>query len=161
MATRRRQAAHDSGEDLWNRVEAAGEPGLATDEAMGSNTRGQFEYGKGWIKDKKCKAEKKCWVYHHGMYSVTVDPDKSTMYASERMRSLYRQARRIYDCSIAPLPPAAQKLPTVKLLRSQCESIFAAMSVLEAAGFSAETAVKKETSAKKRASTSAVKTRTR
>ncbi|MFE2595778.1 hypothetical protein ACFXCZ_04620 [Streptomyces sp. NPDC059396] len=156
----RRQAAHDSGEDIWNRVTKAGEAGLSTERAMGRNTRGQFERGKGWIKDKKCKAEKRGWVYHHGTYIVTVDPDKCTMYATERLRSLYKQAERIYNCSILPLPPEAQKLPTVRLLRSQCESIFASMSVLESAGFSAATAVQQTASTPQRATTGTSRKRT-
>lgn len=159
MATTRRQAAHDSGEDIWNRVAAAGESGLSTDKAMGRNTRGQFERGKGWIRDKKCKADKKCFVRYRSRYAVTVDPDKCTMYASERLRSLYRQAQRIYKCSIEPLPPTAQALPTVRLLRSQLDSIFAAMSVLEAAGFSPDTAAHKAAPPKVTAGSS--KTRTR
>ncbi|WP_416485267.1 hypothetical protein [Streptomyces sp. CL12] len=160
MATRRRQAAHDSGEDIWNRVEEAGEVGLPTRESMGNNTPAQFEHGKRWIKDKKCKAEKKCFVRYRGHYAVTLDADKCTMYATERMRSLYRQAERVFNCAIAPLPPAAQKLPSVKLVRSQCESIFAAMSVLEAAGFSAETAAKHQPTTET-ARASSAKSRTR
>lgn len=142
MATRRRQAAHDSGEDIWNRVEKAGESGLLTEKAMGRNTRGQFERGKAWIKDNKCKSEKKGWVYHHGAYTITVDPYKCTLYATDRLRSLYRQAQRIYNCSIVILPAEAQELPTVRLLRTECENIFAAMALLEAAGFSPQAAVK-------------------
>ncbi|MGY0060616.1 hypothetical protein ACWY4P_29435 [Streptomyces sp. LZ34] len=87
MATRRRQAAHDSGEDIWNRVEKAGEAGLLTEQATGRNTRGQFERGKAWIKENKCKSEKKGWVYHHGVYTITVDPYKCTLYATDRLRS--------------------------------------------------------------------------
>ncbi|WP_327075642.1 hypothetical protein OG196_43905 (plasmid) [Kitasatospora purpeofusca] len=142
MTTTRRQAAHDTGEDIWTRVAKAGEDGLLKQKAIGHNTQGQFERGKAWIKDTKCKSEKKAWVYHHGAYTVTLDPDKCTLYASDRLRSLYKQAVRIYDCSLAVLPPEAQKLPTVRLLTVQCQSIIAAMDVLEASGFSPETAVK-------------------
>ncbi|MER7793578.1 hypothetical protein [Streptomyces sp. NPDC097640] len=142
MATRRRQAAHDSGEDIWNRVEKAGEAGLLTEQAMGRNTRGQFERGKAWIKDYKCKSEKKGWTYHHGTYTVTVDHHKCTLYATERLQSLHQQAQRIYNCSIVILPPEEQELPTVRLLRGVCENIFTSMALLEAAGFSAQSAAK-------------------
>ncbi|MFI1825418.1 hypothetical protein ACH41E_03035 [Streptomyces sp. NPDC020412] len=154
MTTRRRQAAHDSGEDIWNRVAEAGEAGLLTEQAMGRNTRGQFERGKAWIKDKKCQAEKMGWVYHHGTYIVTNDPNDCTMYATERLRSLFKQTERVYKCAILPLPPEAQKLPTVRLLRSLCESIFASMSVLESAGFSAPTATQQEASKPQKAASS-------
>ncbi|MFD7734563.1 hypothetical protein ACFV6F_29810 [Kitasatospora phosalacinea] len=142
MTTTRRQAAHDTGEDIWTRVARAGEDGLLKQDAIGHHTPGQFERGKAWIKDSKCKSEKRAWVYHHGAYVVTLDPDKCSLYASDRLRSLYRQAVRIYECSLAVLPADAQQLPTVRLLSAQCQSIITAMAVLEAAGFSPVDAAK-------------------
>lgn len=141
MTTTRRQAAHDSGEDIWERVAAAGEDGLGKDRAVGRNTESQFERGKSWIRDVKCGTEKKSFVRYHDHYTVTLDPDKCTAYAAERMRSLYRQAVRIYKCSLKELPPEAQGLLTVTLLTKELQSIFDAMKVLEAAGFSPKTAV--------------------
>ncbi|WP_208614937.1 hypothetical protein, partial [Streptomyces caeruleatus] len=111
-------------------------------EAMGRNTRGQFERGKSWIRDVKCGAEKKSFVRYRGHYTVTVDADKCTAYAAERMQSLYRQAVRIYKCSLKELPPEAQELLTVTLLTKQLQSIFDAMDILKAAGFSPQTAAK-------------------
>jgi hypothetical protein len=142
MMRTRRQPAHASGEDIWERVAAAGEDGLARDQAIGRNTKGQFERGKGWIRDVKCAAEKKSFVRYHDHYTVTTDADKCTAYAAERMQSLYRQAVRIYKCSLAELPPEAQQLLTVTLLTKQLQSIFDAMDILKAAGFSPATAAK-------------------
>lgn len=142
MVTGRRQAAHDSGEDIWNRVEKAGEAGLLTEQAVGRNTRSQFERGKAWIKDTKCKSEKKGFVRYHGAYTITVNDNKCTLYATDRLQSLHQQAQRIYNCSIVILPPEAQELPTVRLLRGVCENIFTSMALLEAAGFSPQAAAK-------------------
>ncbi|MGW1054313.1 hypothetical protein [Streptomyces sp. NPDC002521] len=143
MTTTRRQAAHDSGEDIWKRVAKEGEDGLPPERAIGRNTRSQFERGKGWIRDVKCGAEKKSFVRYRGHYVVTVDHDKCTAYAAERMQSLYRQAVRIYKCALKELPPEAQELLTVTLLTKQLQSIFDAMDILKAAGFSPETAAAK------------------
>lgn len=140
MTTTRRQAAHDSGEDIWERVARAGEDGLPRERAIGRNTKSQFERGKGWIRDVKCEAEKKSFVRYHDHYTVTLDPDKCTAYAAERMQSLYRQAVRIYKAALKELPPESQKLLTVTLLSKQLQSIFDGMEVLRAAGFSPKTA---------------------
>ncbi|GAA2233309.1 hypothetical protein [Streptomyces nogalater] len=143
MTTTRRQAAHDSGEDIWSRVAKAGEEGLPPERAIGRNTRGQFERGKSWIRDVKCGAEKKSFVRYRGHYAVTLDPDKCTAYAAERLQSLYKQAVRIYKSSLKELPPESQELLTVTLLTKQLQSIFDAMDILKAAGFSPETAAAK------------------
>ncbi|MFV0128617.1 hypothetical protein ACLGI4_13010 [Streptomyces sp. HMX112] len=143
MTTTRRQAAHDSGEDIWRRVAKAGEDGLPPERAIGRNTRSQFERGKGWIRDVKCGAENKSFVRYHGHYLVTDDADKCTAYAAERLQSLYKQAVRIYKSSLKELPPEAQELLTVTLLTKQLQSIFDAMDILKAAGFSPETAAAK------------------
>ncbi|KOX05299.1 MULTISPECIES: hypothetical protein [Streptomyces] len=156
MTTTRRQAAHDSGEDIWGRVAKAGEDGLPPERAIGRNTRSQFERGKTWIRDVKCAAEKKSFVRYRGHYAVTLDPDKCTAYAAERLQSLYRQAVRIYKSSLKELPPESQELLTVTLLTKQLQSIFDAMDILKAAGFSPETAAAKAgaTTSAKRSSAS-------
>ncbi|MEH0471902.1 hypothetical protein QA943_24230 [Streptomyces sp. B21-097] len=143
MTTTRRQAAHDSGEEIWGRVEKAGEDGLPPERATGRNTRSQFERGKSWIRDVKCEAEGKSFVRYRGHYMVTLDADKCTAYAADRMQSLYRQAVRIYKCSLKELPPESQELLTVTLLTKQLQSIFDAMDILKAAGFSPKTAAAK------------------
>ena len=161
MTTTRRQAAHESGEDIWERVARAGEDGLEKEQAIGRNTQGQFERGKSWIRDAKCAAERKSFVRYHGHYTVTLDPDKCTAYAAERMQSLYRQAVRIYKCSLAELPPDAQELLTVTLLTKQLQSIFDAMDILKAAGFSPATAAKTATAAAATKTTGPVRSRRR
>jgi hypothetical protein len=143
MTTTRRKPAHDSGEEIWDRVAKAGEDGLPRGKAIGHSTKSQFERGKGWIRDVKCGAEKKSFVRYEDHYTVTVDPDKCTAYAAERMQSLYRQAVRIYRSALKELPPESQKLLTVTLLSKQLQAIFDGMDILQAAGFSPKTAAAK------------------
>ncbi|MFQ6144427.1 hypothetical protein ACLMNJ_15305 [Streptomyces seoulensis] len=136
MVTQRRQAAHDTGEDIWNRIAQAGEDGLPRAEAMGQNTPAQFEYGKTWIRDHQCANKKTGFVLVHGHYITTNNVDMSKLYASLRLHSLEKQATRIYKCCLAHLPPEAQNDLAVKLLMKTCNDILAALQFLEDAGFS-------------------------
>ncbi|MEU7067679.1 hypothetical protein [Streptomyces sp. NPDC046161] len=140
MVTQRRQAAHDTGEDIWNRVVKAGEDGLGRAEAMGRNTPAQFEYGKTWIRDHQCANKKTGFVLVHGHYIATNNIDMSKLYASLRLHSLEKQATRIYKCCLADLPPEAQNDLAVMLLVKTCNDVLAALKFLEDAGFSAQAA---------------------
>ncbi|MFF1285701.1 hypothetical protein ACFVY4_34105 [Streptomyces sp. NPDC058299] len=153
MVTQRRQAAHDTGEDIWNRVAEAGENGLPRAEAMGRNTPAQFEYGKTWIRDHQCANKKTGFVLVHGRYIATNDVDMSKLYASLRLHSLEKQAARIYKCCLAHLPPEAQNDLAVMLLVKTCKDVLAALKFLEDAGFSPQAATHTtETKAKAKAS---------
>ncbi|MFB7174480.1 hypothetical protein ACFCYM_27205 [Streptomyces sp. NPDC056254] len=140
MATQRRQAAHDTGEDIWNRVVRAREEGLDRAEAMGQNTPAQFERGKTWIRDHQCRNKKTGFVLVHGRYIATNDIDMSKLYASLRLHSLEKQATRIYRCCLANLPPEAHNDLAVMLLVKTCKDILAALKFLQDAGFSPQAA---------------------
>ncbi|MFJ6519288.1 hypothetical protein ACIQJ4_13720 [Streptomyces filamentosus] len=140
MTTQRRQAAHDSGEDIWDRVVGAGEDGLERKDAIGHNTPAQFERGKAWIRDHQCGNKKTNFTLVHGRYAASNDVDKAKLYATTRLESLYRSAVRVYKCSLANLPPEAQSDLSIMLLTKTCKDIFAAMQFLEDAGFSAQSA---------------------
>jgi hypothetical protein len=140
MVTQRRQAAHDTGEDIWNRVAKAGENGLARAEAMGQNTPAQFEHGKTWIRDHQCANKKTGFVLVHGRYIATNNVDMNKLYAALRLHSLEKQATRIYKCCLTHLPPEAQNDLAVKLLVKTCNDILAALKFLEDAGFSPQAA---------------------
>ncbi|GAA2650807.1 hypothetical protein GCM10010425_74450 [Streptomyces spororaveus] len=140
MATQRRQAAHDSGEDIWNRVVDAGEDGLERKDAIGRNTSSQFERGKSWIRDHQCGNKKTNFTLVHGRYAATNDVDKAKLYAASRLESLHKAAVRVYKCSLANLPPEAQSDLSIMLLTKTCKDIFAAMQFLEEAGFSSQAA---------------------
>ncbi|MEU6463632.1 hypothetical protein [Streptomyces sp. NPDC046976] len=140
MPTQRRQAAHDSGEDIWDRVAKAGEDGLPREDAIGRNTPAQFERGKAWIRDHQCANKKKGFVLVHGRYTATNNVDMCKLYASSRLTSLEKQAARIYKCSLANLPKEAQSDLTVMLLLKTCNDIFAALKFLKDAGFSPQAA---------------------
>ncbi|WP_411144905.1 hypothetical protein [Streptomyces sp. x-80] len=158
MATQRRQAAHDSGEDIWDRVVEAGEDGLEREDAIGRNTPSQFERGKAWIRDHQCANKKTNFTLVHGRYAASNDVDKAKLYATIRLESLYRSAVRVYKCSLANLPPEAQSDLSIMLLTKTCKDIFAAMQFLEEAGFSAQAAA--ETSkVKSKTSTASAKGR--
>ncbi|MEZ0092512.1 hypothetical protein [Streptacidiphilus sp. EB129] len=140
MATQRRQAAHDSGEDIWNRVVKAGDTGLPRQEAIGRNTDAQFERGKGWIRDFQCKNAKKGFVLVHGHYVATNNVDMCTLYAALRLHSLEHQAVRIRKCCLDNLPPEVQSDLPVMLLVKTCNDILAALKFLNDAGFSPQAA---------------------
>lgn len=140
MATQRRQAAHDTGEDIWTRVARAHEEGLDRAEAMGQNTPAQFARGKAWIRDHQCANKKTGFVLVHGRYVATNDIDMSKLYASLRLHSLERQATRIYRCCLANLPPEAHNDLAVMLLVKTCTDILAALKFLQDAGFSPQAA---------------------
>ncbi|MFC8717032.1 hypothetical protein [Kitasatospora sp. NPDC057198] len=157
MATQRRQAAHDSGEDIWRRVARAGEDGLSREEAIGRNTSAQFERGKAWIRDYQCKNKKTGFVLVHGRYTATNDVDKCKLYAAARLRALNRQAVRIFQCSLAVLPPEAQNDLSVMLLIKACNDVFDAMQMMDRAGFSPQAAAEEQQPVK--ASTSSARSR--
>ncbi|MEV7777742.1 hypothetical protein [Kitasatospora sp. NPDC088351] len=140
MTTTRRQAAHDSGEDIWNRVAKAGDNGLPREEAIGENTTAQFERGKSWIRDHQCANKKTGFVLVHGRYAATNNVDMSKLYASIRLGSLFKATERVYKCALANLPPEAQSDLSVMVLMKTCRDIFAAMEFLKEAGFSAQVA---------------------
>ncbi|MEU9255481.1 hypothetical protein AB0D66_27000 [Streptomyces sp. NPDC048270] len=140
MATQRRQAAHDTGEDIWNRVAKAHDDGLSRTDAIGRNTPAQFERGKAWIRDHQCANKKTGFVLVHGRYIATNNTDMSKLYASLRLHSLEKQATRIYRCCLANLPPEAHNDLAVMLLVKTCNDILAALKFLEDAGFSPQAA---------------------
>ncbi|MFB6814446.1 hypothetical protein ACFCV8_07865 [Streptomyces sp. NPDC056347] len=142
MTTTRRQAAHDSGEDIWNRVVGAGDGGLLREEAMGRNTPAQFERGKAWIRDYQCGNEKTGFVLVHSHYAATNNVDMNKLYASARLHSLYKSVVRVYKCALANLPPEAQSDLSIMVLLKTCDDIFRAMKFLDEAGFSADAAAK-------------------
>lgn len=75
MAARSRQTAHDSAEDIWNRVARAGDEGLPRVEAMGRYTSAQFERAKDWIRD--CQpANTGKFVLVDGRYMMTNGGDQ-------------------------------------------------------------------------------------
>ncbi|GAA1964053.1 hypothetical protein [Kitasatospora viridis] len=140
MATTRRQAAHDSGEDIWDRVAEAGDVGLPREEAMGRNTPAQFERGKAWIRDHQCANKKTGFVLVHSHYAATNNVDMNKLYASIRLHSLYKSVERVYKCALANLPADAKSDLSIMVLLKTCDDIFAAMKFLEEAGFSAQAA---------------------
>ncbi|MGW0708940.1 hypothetical protein ACWD4G_23825 [Streptomyces sp. NPDC002643] len=158
MTTTRRQAAHDSGEDIWNRVVEAGDDGLPREEAMGQNTPAQFERGKTWIRDFQCANEKTGFVLVHSRYAATNNVDMNKLYVTMRLHSLYRSVRRVYKCALANLPPEAQSDLSIMVLLKTCDDIFRAMKFLEETGFSADAAAK-AAQVKPKASTASARSR--
>ncbi|WP_031075325.1 hypothetical protein [Streptomyces sp. NRRL WC-3742] len=142
MTTTRRRAAHDSGEDIWNRVIVAGDDGLPREEAMGELTPAQFEWGKAWIRDFQCGNEKTGFVLFQSRYAATNNVDMNKLYASARLHSLYKSVLRVYKCALANLPPEAESDLSIRVLLKTCDDIFRAMKFLEETGFSADAAAK-------------------
>ncbi|MBP0453933.1 hypothetical protein J5Y04_30980 [Kitasatospora sp. RG8] len=140
MATTRRQAAHDSGQDIWNRVVKAGDDGLPREEAIGRNTPAQFERGKAWIRDYQCGNKKTGFVLVHSHYAVTNNVEMNKLYVTTRLDTLFKSVKRLYKCALANLPPDAKSDLSIMVLLKTCDDIFAAMKFLEEAGFSAQAA---------------------
>ncbi|MGW3183802.1 hypothetical protein ACWDD9_31485 [Kitasatospora sp. NPDC001119] len=140
MTTTRRRAAHDSGEDIWNRVVVAGDNGLPRDEAMGPLTPAQFERGKGWIRDSQCGNEKTGFVLVHSRYAATNNVDMNKLYATLRLQSLYKSVERVYKCALVNLPTDAKSDLSIMVLLKTCDDIFRAMEFLKETGFSAQAA---------------------
>lgn len=136
----RPRPAADMGEELWQRVEQAGDHGLPPVDARGDLTRSQFERAKAWVRDKKCALARKAFVRFDGFYLITTDPHICASVVIREFKVIEQRVTRIYTSVIEPLPAEAQNTAAIGLLKSQCLSIMNGMKLLKEAGYSADSA---------------------
>ncbi|MET9360099.1 hypothetical protein ACFYMW_00490 [Streptomyces sp. NPDC006692] len=142
--TMRRRSPHDLGEELWELIGAADGKAIVRDDALETMAEGQFEIAKAWAKDNKCVVDEECLLYLFSQYMRTRDPRLSVLAVTREVALIHKRAVRLQRSAIAPLAPADQESPQIIVINQAVGGIVRATRRLHDAGFSAELALRSE-----------------
>ncbi|KQV20825.1 MULTISPECIES: hypothetical protein [unclassified Kitasatospora] len=140
MTRTRRRAAHDTGEEIWERVVATGEEGASMEEAKGDLTEAQWNLGKRWIKDYKCKDEEMSFARFRDHYFAGNEQEKSLYNLSDIFKEIDHKLARARRSLLEYLPPEAIGTYRVQLAFAQVDGILDLLDPMEKAGYSYDTA---------------------